>query len=755
MRSSHQKTEKSDAEVTAFRALVQSLTTPSILLPSVTVATVLAFLNTATALAIAALIFAGPLTPYLYMGIGLFLISSLVGGLLIPATSGCRAIRAGPRGPQAPIFAAMAVALVTTMDGQPLENVAVTLVVTILVATIATGVVLYVIGRANLGKLVRYLPYPVVRGFLAGIGYLLILGGATVAAGSATEVTGLARFFAPDAMIHLAPALAFAVVLLAAEQRIKHWMLMPSLMVLSVGIFYGALWAFSIPLEEAAANHWLTNLSSVDHAFFPVITMDQVALVNWSAVLEQSGTIAVLAFLTVTMLLLDISGIEVLLRRDLDPNHELKAAGLTNIAGGLLSAPVAFQTLPDTSLSSTLGGNRFVSVLFYSVLILGVLCVGPAPLAFMPPFVLGGVLLYIGLNLLLQWVWKARKHLPLADILVVGCILFMVARYGLLEAVGAGVALATILFVHKFSRLSVIKFSKTGAEHHSNIDRHPEHRAHLNAHGHTQHIFILHGFLFFGSASCMLDQIKEVVDTAKQSHLRYLIIDFHRVDAMDTSAVLSFAKLLQLCAHKEIIVVKTGCSPEIEHHLSDLCEELDLAPGSTHFFDDLDQGIGWCDDDILRDLTAADTRDALCPLELATNLLEEPGAAQVFVDNCELIEVAAGQMLFRQGDPSDCLFLILKGTVSIQQELPDGQTLTVRIMHAGAILGEMALFTGKPHSASAEATEDCVCYRLDSAAYERMTQESPAEANQFHRFLVRMLEERLGRANRMLRALTR
>ncbi len=55
----------------------------------------------------------------------------------------------------------------------------------------------------------------------------------------------------------------------------------------------------------------------------------------------------------------------------------------------------------------------------------------------------------------------------------------------------------------------------------------------------------------------------------------------------------SFAKLLQLCAHKEITVAKTGCSPEMQRHLSDLCEQLDLAPGSTHFFDDLDQGISW------------------------------------------------------------------------------------------------------------------------------------------------------------------
>ena len=70
---------------------------PSILLPSVTAATVLVFSNPATALAIGSLVFSGPLTPYLYMGIGLFLVATLLGGLLVPAASAGRLEQLGMR----------------------------------------------------------------------------------------------------------------------------------------------------------------------------------------------------------------------------------------------------------------------------------------------------------------------------------------------------------------------------------------------------------------------------------------------------------------------------------------------------------------------------------------------------------------------------------------------------------------------------------------------------------------------------------
>lgn len=81
-------------------SFLSSITTPSILLRSMSAAAVLAVLNVATAVSIGTLVFSGPLTSFVSLGIGLFLIATVVTGFLIPATSGYKALVAGPRAGQ-------------------------------------------------------------------------------------------------------------------------------------------------------------------------------------------------------------------------------------------------------------------------------------------------------------------------------------------------------------------------------------------------------------------------------------------------------------------------------------------------------------------------------------------------------------------------------------------------------------------------------------------------------------------------------
>ena len=76
-------------------------------------------------------------------------------------------------------------------------------------------------------------------------------------------------------------------------------------------------------------------------------------------------------------------------------------------------------------------------------------------------------------------------------------------------------------------------------------------------------------------------------------------------------------------------------------------------------------------------------------------------------------------------------------------------------MRAGAVLGEMALFTGAPRSAAAVARKDCILYRLNVDCYNDMKREQPAETGQFCAFVVRLMSDRLARANREIVALTR
>ena len=310
----------------AFGSLFEALRSPKILLPNFTAAVLLAVMNITTAISIAALVFSGPLIASFGNGIGIFLIGSVLGGVLVAAGSGYKAVLAGPRSGQAPIVASMAAGIALTMQGQPDEVIGATVIAAILSATVFIGVVLFIIGKAKLGGMARYIPYSVMGGFFAGLGFLLFKGGIFVSLGSLVDPSDLSSFANWKVLLHLAPAVGFAVLYYIAESRIKHWMLMPSFLVATVLLFYLVIFLTGHTIDDASADGWLPTIETGGGGFFPAFTFAQLQTVEWAAILPQISAILVMTLMSIIMVLLDTSGIEIVLERDIDPNHELKAA---------------------------------------------------------------------------------------------------------------------------------------------------------------------------------------------------------------------------------------------------------------------------------------------------------------------------------------------------------------------------------------------------------------------------------------------
>jgi len=736
-----------------LRSFALSLTSPTILFPNILTAALLAVMKISTAISVGALVFSGPLAPFLSTGIGLFLWGTALGSVLVAAGSGFKAVIAGPRSAQAPILAAMAAAIVLTMEGQSGEAIVVTVVVAFLVTTILIGVVLFLLGWGKMGTLARYIPYPVMGGFFAGLGYLLVKGGIVVSVGPIASLEEPISFFTWDAITHLAPAFLFAILLFTIQRRISHWLLMPAYLSIILILFYAALFATGTTLEMAVADHWFPVIDTQHTNFFPIITFDQLALVDWAAILPQSSAILVMVLMSIIMLLLDTSGIEIILDQDMDPNHELKAAGLANILTGFATGPLVIQSAVDTAFTFKLGGTRFLMILIHALFILAVMYIGPAPIAYLPTAILGGLLIYIGIDFLTKWVWESAKKLPFTDFMIICGILSVVAAYGILEGVAVGIILALLLFVHSYSQLSVIKSSLTGLEHVSNVDRNFKEREYLNTHGESLHIFILQGFLFFGTSSRLIDDVRQLLNDPVREKVKYLILDFQRVNALDTSAVNSFAKLMQICTKDKIALIFTGCSDDISQRLSDNFLKSTSSSSTVKLFKELDEGVTWCDDDLLQSYDGED--DENDPVQLLTQLLQNSSAADALAPYFQQISYRGGQNLFLQGDPGDALYLILQGSISITLDLSNGDTFHVRTMRSGAILGEMALYTGSPRSATARVDEDSIFFKLDQKSYETINRHWPTESALFHTFIVRMMSERLERANREITALSR
>ena len=111
---------------------------------------------------------------------------------------------------------------------------------------------------------------------------------------------------------------------------------------------------------------------------------------------------------------------------------------------------------------------------------------------------------------------------------------------------------------------------------------------------------------------------------------------------------------------------------------------------------------------------------------------------------------AAGEYLFSEGDKGESLYFVGSGTVVVVLQKPNQQEQILRKYKAGAILGEMAIYTGENRTASVRIEKDSTLFRLDKDKLESMSRKFPASTAALQTYIVKVLSERLSRANRNL-----
>ena len=146
-------------------------------------------------LSYALLIFAGPLAPYLSYGVAATFISSAVIATVIALGSSLPFAIAGPESSTAAMTGILASSLVERMTAaDPSAPLLAPVLITLGLATIATGIVLCGFGMTRMGRAIRYVPYPVVGGFLGATGCLILLGAIRVITGHRLQFATLDQF---------------------------------------------------------------------------------------------------------------------------------------------------------------------------------------------------------------------------------------------------------------------------------------------------------------------------------------------------------------------------------------------------------------------------------------------------------------------------------------------------------------------------------------------------------------------------------
>jgi SulP family sulfate permease len=613
----------------------------------------------------------------------------------------------------------------------------------LLAATVVlAGVLQMVFAQLSVSRLIKYLPYPVLAGFMNGVAVLLLWAAVRILWADhqwwslLVCATALAVGFRPWRR-------GWGRLLPGALQAVLAGALVHGLGGLLLGA--AALGQTLPPLNAGwPVLHWSEG--------WPVLRWWAV----WQAIFPYALAMAVIGSLESLLAAATLDGMT---GERSDSRRELFAAGLANVAAGLCGGLPVAGSLSRSGMLVNGGARHRSAMLLYALTLLLVLLLCLPLLAGLPKAAIAAILLLVGWQMVNDWTrkllrqvfWRrgevaraAQRDLDRQALVMLAVTVTAVAS-DLKNAVLLGVLLAMALFIQANTRLPFRRIVD-GTQRHSLRWRNAQERSWLHEQGRRIVLVEAEGILFFGTGDRLAQEIDRLA--SERERLDCLILDLRRVVDIDATGARILQQLAQRLRRQGTLLLLAHLAPEEARQgkgrfLRALGLEQDF-PLSQWYADD-DAALEAAEELLLaqaQEITVREESLALAHSDLGAGLSAEQ--VRQLAEVMPLRPLAAGEALFRQGEAGDSLFVVGRGTVSIRLPGSDGLPgKRVAAFGPGVVVGEMALLEGKPRSADALADSDCELFELRRSDFDRLAQSTPVLAQQLLRTLACLLAERL------------
>ena len=401
----------------------------------------------------------------------------------------------------------------------------------IFAAILLSGVFQIVLGIFKVGKLVNFIPYPVISGFMSGIGAIIILLQINPFLGlefSGTPVEGLVYALKSlgnfDINSVILAVLTLAIVFFTPKKIAK--VIPPPL----IALVLGTLAAIFFNLDVKTIGEIPSG--------FPAFTFPAFKLSEIEIIIPIALTLAVVGSMDTLLTSLVADS---LTKTKHKSDKELIGQGIGNMAAAVFGGLVSCGAMMRTAVNIKSGGRTKLSGIIHSIfLILVIIFLAPAA-SKIPLAVLAGILVKVGIGIIDYKFLRLLKVAPRNDLLVMLLVFLITIFDDLILAVGVGVILSSILFAANVARqtdIKVVGLSDYADENYIDEDL-------------KNHTMIMHidGTLFFGSASLIASRIDDVLDN------KTVIIDCSNIKSMDISAVFALEDLVLTLKSKNVKVI--------------------------------------------------------------------------------------------------------------------------------------------------------------------------------------------------------
>jgi len=421
---------------------------------------------------------------------------------------------------------------------------------------IIAGITQILFGVFKFGKFVHFIPYPVVSGFMTGIGLLVILSQVGAVLGIAPSI----------GKVDLIGLIWHRKNILSWEQITAH---------INITAFYVSMITFilvvifskltkKIPASLTALLVMTTacvmmnvNIPTIGQipSSFPHLQLPDFNISVFSLVLIggiQLGGLGVLDTLLTSVIA------DKLTKTRHEPNKEVIGQGIGQIISALFGGILGAGTTTCTVINIKSGGNNWISGIANALFLLAILMFFTDLTAHIPMAVLAGILLKVGLDIIDYQGLKYIKVVPKTDSFITILVLLVTVIDDLLDAVGIGMLVALVMFMKKMSDVMTMQsylepLAKYLQKHHleNYINRFDEDI--------LKHSFVkvINGPLFFGHTPIFQERLSKI------NHAKILVLEMSKVPYIDEAGIYAFKESLEDLKNNGVHAFLVGAQPAI------------------------------------------------------------------------------------------------------------------------------------------------------------------------------------------------
>lgn len=661
-------------------------------------------------------------------------------GIIASLLGGAKRLISAPCAPAAAVLSAFVIEYMSKGISTEL------LVIMLLMVGLMGGLFQILFGLIGIGKAIKYMPYPVVSGYLSGVGLYIIASQTPKFLGLAEQHSFLESVFTPSLWDYQSILIGSVTVLLMGLIP-KFLTFFPSVIVALLGgvISYFILAYFDPSLWMLEANPLIIGSLGGGSLGSGVIrvseSFDQINMNHVVLLLIPSLTLAVLLSIDTlkTCVIMDA-----MTRSNHNPNKELIAQGIGNVSSSVCGGMPGAGTMGATLVNLSSGGAGKLSGVLEGILALIAFLSLGSLIAWVPIASLAGILIVIGIRMIdLQSFTFLRSSSTILDFMVILTVVTTALSVSLIMASAVGVILAMLLFIREQIGTTIIHARFHGNEMFSKQVRIQDEVDILKEKGKHTIIYELQGSLFFGTAN-------QLYATLEKDFLnkKYVIIDMRRVQSVDLTAAHTLLMIKDIMHDKGGYLILSHIPSKLPTG-QDMEEYFDQVGLIRHHspvkvFADIDDAIEWVEDEILRNEIYPSHDDG--SLDLGDFEVFKGRNEDTISDIRRLMKRAhykPNEAVFSIGNEGQNLYFIRRGKVRIVLPIAEQQNFHLRTIGKGNFFGEFGFLEGGKRYANAIADTDVDVYILSRESFDEFAKQHHKAAFILMESLAEILVNRL------------